>query len=36
MSKDEYSIFEHEGDQVREVWTFTYNELKTVWRMLNI
>jgi hypothetical protein len=34
--KDEYSLMEHHGDNVEGLTTFTYEELKTLWRMITV
>jgi hypothetical protein len=35
FSDDEYILLEHLGDNVGEIATFTYNEMKTIWMMLS-
>jgi len=35
FSDDEYILLEHIGDNVGEIATFTYNEMKTLWMMLS-
>jgi len=34
--KNEFTLFEHIGDSVNGIYEFTYDELKTIWRMLTI
>ena len=36
LDKDEYCLFEHIGDSVGEIATFTKTELWVIWQMLTI
>jgi hypothetical protein len=35
IGKDEYALLEHAGDSVGEIYTFTKEELRSIWIMLS-
>jgi hypothetical protein len=34
--EDEYTLLEHIGDNVGEIYTFTKEELRTLWMMMSV
>ncbi len=34
--EDEYTLLEHHGDSVGEIYTFTKEELRTLWAMMSV
>lgn len=34
--EDEYTLLEHYGDNVGEIYTFTKEELRTLWAMMSV